>query len=248
MRLLEDGEPAMSDVVLEVRDLVCRYDGGKVTPLRGISFEVRRGETFAIAGVSGSGKSTLARAVSGLHRPASGRVVMPGEPVRGRLQMVFQDPGASLNPRLRVRAILAEPMALRFGKRPDESEIAALLARIGLPASAAHCYPHEFSGGEQQRIAIARAVSTNPDLLVCDEPTSALDASTQARVLNLLADLQREYRMSCLLFSHDLAVIAQLADRVGVLHEGLLCETGGAQQVLAAPKHPHTRALRDAAR
>ena len=237
----------MSDVVLEVRDLVCGYQGGKVSPLQGISFEVRRGETFAIAGESGSGKSTLARAVAGLHRPASGCVMIAGEPARGRLQMVFQDPGASLNPRLRVRAILAEPIALRYGKRPDEGEIAALLARVGLPASAAHCYPHEFSGGERQRIAIARAVSTHPDLIVCDEPTSSLDASTQAHVLNLLADLQQDYRQACLLFSHNFAVIAQLADRIGILYEGRLCETGDAQQVLASPEHPHTRALRDAA-
>ena len=237
----------MSGVVLEVRDLVCSYGGGKVTPLHGVSFEVRRGETFAIAGESGSGKSTLARAVAGLHRAASGSVVISGEPLRGRVQMVFQDPGASLNPRLRVRAILAEPMALRYGKRPDVGEIAALLARVGLPPSAVHRYPHEFSGGERQRIAIARAISTCPDLVVCDEPTSALDASAQARVLNLLADLQQEYRMACLLFSHDLAVIAQLADRIGILHEGRLCETGDAREVLASPAHPHTRALRDAA-
>lgn len=237
----------MSDVVLTVRDLVCHYDGGKVTPLRGISFEVRRGETFAIAGASGSGKSTLARAVAGLHRPASGGVVIAGEPARGRLQMVFQHPGASLNPRLRVRAILAEPMTLRFGKPPDEREVAALLDRVRLPASAAHRYPHEFSGGEQQRIAIARAVSTHPDLMVCDEPTAALDASTQALVLNLLKDLQQQHRQACLLFSHDLAVIAQLADRIGILHEGQLCETGDAREVLASPAHPHTRALRDAA-
>jgi peptide/nickel transport system ATP-binding protein len=238
----------MGESVLVVRDLVCRYAKNTVEPLRGISFSVRRGETFAIAGESGSGKSTLARAVAGLHRPASGSVALAGGPTRrGRLQMVFQDPGGSLNPRLRVRSILAEPIALRNGKRPDEHEITALLARVGLPAAAANRYPHEFSGGERQRIAIARAVSTSPDLIVCDEPTSALDASAQSRILNLLADLREQYGMACLLFSHDLAVISQLADRVGVLYDGQLCETGETQQVLTSPVHPHTRALRDAA-
>ncbi len=226
--------------------------GGGASPpivaVNDVSLDIRRGETLALVGESGSGKSTLARCVAGLVRATSGTVSLYGPPHPGRIQMVFQDPGASLNPRMRVGRILAEPIRIRFGAAPSAGQLIHLLASVGLEPSAVNRFPHEFSGGERQRIAIARAISTRPDLLICDEPTSALDVSTQARVLNLLADLREEYDLAFLLLSHDLAAVAQMADRVGVLHQGSICEIGPVRSVLTNPAHPYTKALVNACR
>ena len=210
----------------------------------GVSFEVRRGETLGLVGESGSGKSTVARLIVGLYAPTGGRVQFTGR----RLQMIFQDPYASLNPRWRVRDIVAEPILVlglekkeKLKRRVDE-----LLTQVGLSPEDGGKYPHEFSGGQRQRISIARALAGEPDLLVCDEPTSALDVSVQAQILNLMAELQRRLGLTYLFISHNLAVVSQVADRVGVMYLGRLVELAGAAELFARPRHPYTRMLLDA--
>ena len=210
----------------------------------GVSFEVRRGETLGLVGESGSGKSTVARLIVGLYAPTGGRVQFTGR----RLQMIFQDPYASLNPRWRVRDIVAEPILVlglekkeKLKRRVDE-----LLTQVGLSPEDGGKYPHEFSGGQRQRISIARALAGEPDLLVCDEPTSALDVSVQAQILNLMAELQRRLGLTYLFISHNLAVVSQVADRVGVMYLGRLVELASAAELFARPRHPYTRMLLDA--
>ncbi len=209
-----------------------------------VSFEVQRGETLALVGESGCGKSTVARLIVGLYAPSEGRVEFHGR----RRQMIFQDPYASLNPRWRVRDIVAEPMrVLNLHKNESvEDRIAELLAQVGLSASDSAKYPHEFSGGQRQRISIARALSGEPDLLVCDEPTSALDVSVQAQILNLMTDLQRRLGLTYVFISHNLAVVSQVAERVGVMYLGRLVELAAAGELFARPRHPYTRMLLDA--
>jgi peptide/nickel transport system ATP-binding protein len=209
-----------------------------------VSFAVRQGETLALVGESGCGKSTVARLIVGLYAPSAGRIAFRGR----RMQMIFQDPYASLNPRWRVRKIVAEP--LRFLKLCSEDKmearVAQLLAQVGLAAEDGDKYPHEFSGGQRQRISIARALAGEPDLLVCDEPTSALDVSVQAQILNLMADLQRRLGLTYLVISHNLAVVSQIADRVGVMYFGRVVEIAPAAQLFTRPRHPYTRMLLDA--
>jgi peptide/nickel transport system ATP-binding protein len=226
----------------------------------GISFSVRQGETFALVGESGCGKSTVARLVVGLYRPTAGRIVFGGQeviasngrkamaPLRRRLQMIFQDPYASLDPRWRVRRIIAEPLRTHglaenravLGKRVNE-----LLLQVRLSPADGEKFPHEFSGGQRQRVSIARALASNPEFLACDEPTSALDVSVQAQILNLMKDLQREFGLTYLFISHNLAVVYQVADRVGVMYLGRLVEIAAADRLFATPLHPYTRLLLD---
>jgi len=210
----------------------------------GVSFEIRRGETLGLVGESGSGKSTVARLIVGLYAPSSGRIEFRGR----RMQMIFQDPYASLNPRWRVRDIVAEPMLVLGLARKEETKgrVDELLAQVGLAAEDGGKYPHEFSGGQRQRISIARALAGEPDLLVCDEPTSALDVSVQAQILNLMSELQRRLGLTYLFISHNLAVVSQVADRVGVMYLGRLVELAGAAELFARPRHPYTRMLLDA--
>jgi len=204
----------------------------------GVSFAVEAGETLALVGESGCGKSTVARLIVGLYTPTEGRVEFRGR----RLQMIFQDPYASLNPRWRVRDIVAEP--IRFlGTRARVEE---MLVQVGLSADDGDKYPHEFSGGQRQRISIARALAGEPDFLVCDEPTSALDVSVQAQILNLMSDLQRRLGLTYLFISHNLAVVSQVADRVGVMYLGRLVELAAASVLFTRPRHPYTRMLLDA--
>ncbi len=186
----------------------------------------------------------MARLIVGLYAPSEGRVEFHGR----RRQMIFQDPYASLNPRWRVRDIVAEPMrVLNLHKNESvEDRIAELLAQVGLSASDSAKYPHEFSGGQRQRISIARALSGEPDLLVCDEPTSALDVSVQAQILNLMTDLQRRLGLTYVFISHNLAVVSQVAERVGVMYLGRLVELAAAGELFARPRHPYTRMLLDA--
>jgi peptide/nickel transport system ATP-binding protein len=222
-------------------------EGGRRRTLRavdGVSFEVRRGETLALVGESGCGKSTVARLIVGLYAPTEGRIRFTGK----RMQMVFQDPYASLNPRWRVRDIVAEPiLALKLdGKRGAKARVAQALIQVGLSADDGDRYPHEFSGGQRQRISIARALAGEPDLLVCDEPTSALDVSVQAQILNLMAELQERLGLTYLFISHNLAVVSQVADRVGVMYLGRVVEIARAAQLFARPRHPYTRMLLDA--
>jgi peptide/nickel transport system ATP-binding protein len=227
----------------------------------GISFDIPRGKTFALVGESGCGKSTVARCIVGLYRPSAGAIVFDGVdiagigsrresmPIRRRMQMIFQDPYASLNPRWRVSAIVAEPIIahrLMTNRKAIRARVDELLTHVGLTAKDGEKYPHEFSGGQRQRVSIARALASNPEFLVCDEPTSALDVSVQAQILNLMRDLQREFGLTYLLISHDLAVVYNFSDMVGVMYLGRMVESGPADALFRAPRHPYTRMLLDA--
>jgi peptide/nickel transport system ATP-binding protein len=225
----------------------------------GIDFEIAKGETFSLVGESGCGKSTVARLIVGLYKPTAGSIEFEGRdiaglsrvemaPLRRRLQMIFQDPYASLNPRWRVRDIVAEPLrafGLETTSAGIERRVGELLSFVKLAAADGAKYPHEFSGGQRQRISIARALASQPDFLVCDEPTSALDVSVQAQILNLMKDLQREFGLTYLFISHNLAVVSHVSDRVGVMYLGRLAEVAPAKTLFTAPRHPYTRMLLD---
>ncbi|MDB4836969.1 ABC transporter ATP-binding protein, partial [Marinomonas sp.] len=223
-----------------------------------VSFSINEGETFGLVGESGSGKSTIARAIAGLYAPDSGRVTFEGidltaiksekerRPIRRQMQMVFQNPYTSMNPRMKVADIIAEPM--RFHKLTEnESQtrkiVEDLFNYVGLAKGSGVKYPHEFSGGQRQRISIARALATRPRLLICDEPTSALDVSVQAQILNLLKDLQEELNLTMLFISHDLPVIRQMCDRIGVMQMGSLLEEAATEQLFKHPKHEYSQQL-----
>ena len=227
----------------------------------GIDFEIKRGRCLSLVGESGCGKSTIARLIVGLYKPTSGYIVfgndLSGDQVvsgqigqkEQRMQMIFQDPYASLNPRWRVSKIVAEP--IRHGKRlGDRAEIKrrvnTLLDQVGLSPSDGRKYPHEFSGGQRQRISIARALAGEPQFLVCDEPTSALDVSVQAQILNLMKELQQRYGLTYLFISHDLAVVYYISDDVGVMYLGRICELADTHTLFTRPRHPYTRFLLDA--
>jgi peptide/nickel transport system ATP-binding protein len=211
-----------------------------------------------LVGESGCGKSTVARLAVGLYRPSAGQVMFDGRDLaearaasdqRRRMQMIFQDPYASLNPRWRVRDIVAEPIRA-FGLLPDraaqEARVAELLTQVGLSPLDGHKFPHEFSGGQRQRISIARALSSNPEFLVCDEPTSALDVSVQAQILNLMKELQSRMGLTYLFISHNLAVVRQVSDQIGVMYLGRIAELAPAESLFRRPRHPYTRALMEA--
>ena len=248
-----ESRPAGSAPIVTVRDLVVRFPvrGGwfrkasAVHAVDGVDFELSPGETLAIVGESGSGKSTTARAMLGLVKATRGRIeARPGHS-RRPIQMVFQDPYASLNPRLNVEALLAEP-AIANGQAVDavlRGRMRQLLARVGLPDESLGRYAHQFSGGQRQRLCVARALMLNPDVVVLDEAVSALDVSVQARVLDLLIDLQREFGLAYLFISHDMAVVERIAHRVAVMYAGRIVEIGDAPAVLATPQHSYTRRL-----
>jgi len=230
---------------------------GQVKAVDGVSLAVRAGRTLALVGESGCGKTTVGKAMLRLIAPTGGRVVIAGRDLaalsrdelraaRGGMQVIFQDPYASLNPRMRVAEILAEGMqSLGIGRsdKDRESRIAALLGQVGLPAEALGRYPHEFSGGQRQRIAIARALAVEPKLIVCDEPTSALDVSVQAQILNLLKSLQRRLGIAYLFITHNISIVEYLAHEVAVMYLGRIVERGTAAEVLENPRHPYTAAL-----
>ncbi|HUG57769.1 MAG TPA: dipeptide ABC transporter ATP-binding protein [Candidimonas sp.] len=222
----------------------------------GVSFHINKGETLALVGESGCGKSTIARLLAGLYQPTHGSIEFDGLAVqtmsrkarhamRKRLQMIFQDPYASLNPRWRVGRIIAEPLATHTRMTPAQqrSKVDELLAQVGLDPNDQNRYPHQFSGGQRQRISIARALALGPEFLVCDEPTSALDVSVQAQVLNLMKDLQRDLGLTYLFISHNLAVVHHVADRIGVMYLGRLVEVATRDELFANPRHPYTRML-----
>ena len=226
-----------------------------------MSFTIERGQTLALVGESGCGKSTVARLLVGLHAPTRGTVHFDGIDatvafasdaalaLRRRLQMIFQDPYASLNPRWKVADIVAEPLTehgLVRGAADVQERVVALLQSVGLAAADGDQFPHQFSGGQRQRISIARALATEPEFLVCDEPTSALDVSVQAQVLNLMKDLQRSRGLTYLFISHNLAVVRHVSDRVGVMYLGRLVESAAKAGLFAQPRHPYTRMLIDA--
>jgi len=245
----------VSDPLLRIRSL--GVDFGARTALDAVSFEVARGEIVGLVGESGSGKSTLARAILRLIPASRGAVLYDGEDLltcdaramrrhRRDLQIVFQDPLASLNPRMTVGETLAEPLKIfepSLAPRERRARVARMLERVGLPAPASARYPHEFSGGQCQRIGIARAMMLSPKLLVCDEPVSSLDVSVQGQIVNLLADLQQEFGTAILFISHNLAVVRHLSHRVMVICCGRIVEAAPCEALFAAPAHPYTRAL-----
>jgi peptide/nickel transport system ATP-binding protein len=259
----------MNAPLLEVVDLVKRYTLARSQwfaphPTRlavdGVGFAVETGRSFGVVGESGSGKSTLARAVMALDRPTSGIVRLDGKSLfelprrelramRARVQMIFQDPYGSLDPRQRIARIVAEPLSnlAHASKGARNARVEEALVAVGLRPADALKYPHEFSGGQRQRIAIARALITRPKLVVADEPVSALDVSIQAQVLNLMSDLQRDAGVTFFVISHDLAVVGHICDEIAVMFRGRFVETGPSATLLSRPSHPYTRELVDAA-
>jgi peptide/nickel transport system ATP-binding protein len=265
---------APNETLLSVSHLTVRFDASRpwlqrlltasprrtVHAVEDVSFEIGRGQTFALVGESGCGKSTIARAIVGIQNPTEGTIAFKGTGISGPgnrqgasfhkrdMQMVFQDPYASLNPRWRVGRIVAEPLVTHRilpSRAAVRARVEELLGLVGLAADDARKFPHQFSGGQRQRISIARALASDPAFIVCDEPTSALDVSVQAQILNLMRRLQRQLGLTYLLISHNLAVVAHMADTLGVMYLGRLVEQGDAGQILDTPRHPYTRMLLD---
>jgi peptide/nickel transport system ATP-binding protein len=250
------------DAVLRVRDLVVEFPmkrGRRVHAVSGISFDVARGETLGIVGESGCGKSTTGRAIMQMPRPTSGSIEFESTELttlgkrelreaRTRVQMIFQDPISSLNPRRRVRDSVLDPLDIwNLGTASERAErVDRVLEEVGIDPKRAHdSRPHEFSGGQCQRIAIARALVLDPTLIICDEPVSALDVSVQAQVLNLLEDLKASHGLTMIFIAHDLAVVKNVSDRVAVMYLGRLCEIADPDRLYAQPAHPYTRVLLD---
>jgi peptide/nickel transport system ATP-binding protein len=249
-----------ADPLLSVRDLVVEFPAGRgasVKAVSGISLDVMKGETLGLVGESGCGKSTTGRAIMQLPKPTSGDVVFQGTDLTGlrgkrlrdtrtKLQMIFQDPISSLNPRRRVRDIVGEP--LKIWKRGSDEERAGtvreVLEAVGLdPDVAGEKRPHQFSGGQCQRISIARSLVLDPELIICDEPVSALDVSVQAQIINLLEDMKARYGLTLIFIAHDLAVVKNVSDRVAVMYLGKICEVGSPDQIFGSPAHHYTAAL-----
>ena len=256
----------MSDVLLKVGDLrkyfpvksgiLVERTVDHVKAVDDVSFEIGEGETLGLVGESGSGKSTTGYCVLQLMRPTSGSVSFMGRElttmartdlreIRKEMQIVFQDPYSSLNPRMTVGTTVAEPMLVhgQGTRRSRELRVRDLLETVGFNPDFTNRYPHEFSGGQRQRIGIARALALNPRLIVCDEPVSALDVSIQAQILNLLKDLQRDFRLTYLFVAHDLAVVRAMSDRIAVMNKGKIIETGKAEDVYTNPQEDYTKAL-----
>ena len=251
---------------VQVEHLSVRFPGGhagfwgrrlEVHAVADVSFEIMPGETLGLVGESGSGKTTVGRAILRRAPITAGRVRFAGQDIteasgealrqlRRHMQPIFQDPYASLNPRMTVLDLVAEPLVvhgLAADRDAAREEVAALLARVGLPRDALERYPHAFSGGQRQRIVIARALALRPDFIVADEPVSALDVSIRAQVVNLLADLQRELGLTYLFIAHDLSVVQHISDRIAILYGGCLVEIGPAATIYAEPQHPYTQSL-----
>ncbi len=250
------------EALLRVEDLVVEFPAGRdkvVHAVSGISLDLIKGETLGLVGESGCGKSTTGKAIIQLPPPTSGQVdlgdvtltQLSGEDLRAQrtnIQMIFQDPISSLNPRRKVRKVVAEPLAV-WGPKEEEAQwdkVREALDAVGIdPEVAADKRAHEFSGGQCQRISIARALVMNPDVIICDEPVSALDVSVQAQVLNLLEDLKAEFGLTLVFIAHDLAVVKNISDRVAVMYLGKMCEVSEANELYEHPAHPYTRLLVD---
>ena len=249
------------DVLLRVEDLVVEFPIGrtglKVNAVSGISFDVLIGETLGIVGESGCGKSTTGRAIMQLPSPTSGSIVFNGTDLtalsgeamreaRTKIQMIFQDPISSLNPRRNVRDIVLEPLSIwnRGTKAEQLATVDKILEHVGIdPERAAESKPHQFSGGQCQRISIARSLVLNPQMIICDEPVSALDVSVQAQVVNLLEDLKKEFGLTLVFIAHDLAVVKNISDRIAVMYLGKICEVSGSEDLYRNPAHPYTDVL-----
>jgi len=264
------GNGPESQVILEARDLKKHFPvtrgivlarvTGYIKAVDGVSFQIRAGETLGIVGESGCGKTTTAKMVLMLEQPTEGNIYFQGEDIyqaneagrkeyRSSVQAVFQDPWSSLNPRMRVRDLIAEPMVinLQLSKSEIRERVLELLQEVGLSSYHANLYPHEFSGGQRQRLAIARALSLNPKIIVLDEPVSALDVSIRAQIMNLLKDLQREYNVSYMLIAHHLATVRYMCDWVAVMYLGQVVELAPVKELFDNPLHPYTKALMSAA-
>ena len=247
------------DIVLDVRDLVVEFKSGRqrVQAVSGVTFQVRRGETLGLVGESGCGKSTTGRTLVQVQPATSGTIDYQGQDLnvlsgrklrqlRTKIQMIFQDPISSLNPRRRIKDIVAEPLTIWKQGTKDEraAKVRQMLEAVGIdPDAAGDRRPGEFSGGQCQRISIARALMAEPDLLICDEPVSALDVSVQAQILNLLADLKDRFQLTMVFIAHDLAVVKNVSDRVAVMYLGKLVEVAGSDDLYRAAAHPYTEAL-----
>ena len=255
-----------NEALLQVRDLrkefpvksgfVMERVTHSVKAVDGVSFEIAEGRTLGLVGESGSGKSTTGYCVLQLIKPTAGSIRFQGKELtelgreqmrkmRRELQIVFQDPYSSLDPRMTVGDIVAEPLEVHGvgGRRDRRARVRELLDVVGFNPDYSNRYPHEFSGGQRQRVGVARALALNPSLIVCDEPVSALDVSIQAQILNLLKDLQRDFGLTYLFISHDLAVVRSMSDDIAVMKDGKLVETGTADEVYEHPKHEYTRTL-----
>lgn len=251
--------------LVSARDLAVHFHSGggllagqarTVKAVDGVSLDIHPGKTLGVVGESGSGKTTIGRAILRLIPATSGSVSFAGEDVlaaspsrlrklRQEMQIIFQDPSGSLNPRMRIREIVAEPLLVHGLAKPSDvmDRVGELLERCGMPRSAMDRYPHEFSGGQKQRIGIARALAVKPRFIVCDEPTSALDVSIQSQIINLLRDLQREFGLSYLFISHDMAVVRHMCERIAVMYKGKIVEEGQRDQILYDPQHEYTQRL-----
>ncbi len=267
---MQNGVQDCHEVLLEARGLKKHFPVSKglllskvtgwIKAVDGVSFEVRKGETLGVVGESGCGKSTTAKMVLMLEQPTEGSILFQGRDIskidsgqrkeyRSSVQAVFQDPWSSLNPRMRVRDIIAEPMVINWSlsRRALRDRVDKLLGDVGLSTHQANLYPHEFSGGQRQRLAIARALSLNPKVIVLDEPVSALDVSIRAQIMNLLKDLQTEYQVSYLLIAHNLATVRYMCHQVAVMYLGRIVELAEVQDLFSSPLHPYTKALMSAA-
>lgn len=241
-----------------VKGGIITHTTGYIKAVDGVSFSIEQGETLGLVGESGSGKSTVGRQLVGLEEPTDGVIYYKGQSlaelgknrkemqkIRTNLQMVFQDPYSSLNPRKHIYEILAQPMLYHkvSDKATIQQDVLRLLDMVGLPRTVLGRYPHEFSGGQRQRIGIAKALSLNPEFLVCDEPVSALDVSIQAQILNLLKSLQKELGLTMLFIAHGLGAVHYMSDHIAVMHQGRIVEYGDAGQVFREPEHPYTQML-----
>ncbi len=242
--------------LLEIKNLCVEYksisgNNTSVIAVDNVSFKISQGEIYALAGESGCGKTSIAKAITKLIPAKSGEILINNENINNikmypqKVQMVFQNPYSSLNPKMKIKEILSEPLDIntKLKKSEKEEKIEELLIDTGLQTSCLNLYPHEFSGGQRQRLAIARALILNPQLLIADEPVSALDASIQAQVLNLLKDLKQKRNLTILFISHDMNVIKFLADRIGIMFQGKLIEENYTGTVLRLPKEEYTKTL-----